>query len=299
MRSRFTGHAVSSRPGHPYFAGSPLLIAHRGGALLAPENTLIAFQNAVRLWGADMVEMDVQLTRDGEVVVIHDETVDRTTDGRGRVADLTYSQLQSMDAGYGFRDPEGNPTFRGTGVTVPRFEDVLLALPDTRMNVEAKDDRSAPDLVKIILKHGAQDRVLVAAEFEKNREAVKGYPGPWGASREDLLQFLKAVYWPWGRKQGLDCDVLQIPEKHRGLRLLNRRFLVEAHARNLPIHVWTVNDGNDMRRLVRMGVDGVQTDRPDRLAWVLTELVGRPLPPAAASTGPPSDGVAEQAEGAE
>jgi glycerophosphoryl diester phosphodiesterase len=241
-----------------------------------------------------MVEMDVQLTRDGEVVVIHDETVDRTTDGTGRVADLTYSQLQAMDAGYRFRDPEGNPSFRGAGVTVPRFEDVLLALPDTRMNVEAKDDRSAPDLVEIILKHRAQDRVLVAAEFEKNREAVRGYPGPWGASREDLLQFLMTVYWPWGRKRALACDVLQIPEKHRGIRLLNRRFVAQAHARNLPIHVWTVNDGNDMRRLVRMGVDGVQTDRPDRLAWVLTELVGRPPPPAAASSEAALDGAAGQ-----
>ena len=295
MRSRSARHAISSRPGHPYFAGSPLLIAHRGGARLAPENTLIAFQKAVRLWGADMVEMDVQSTRDGEIVVIHDETVDRTTDGTGRVADLTYSRLQEMDAGYRFRDPEGNPSFRGIGVTVPRFEDVLLALPETRMNVEAQDRRSAPGLVEIILKHGAQDRVLVAAEFEKNREAVRGYPGPWGASREDLLQFLLATYWPWRGNRTLACDVLQIPEKHLGLRLLNRRVLEEAHARNLPIHVWTVDDANDMRRLVRMGVDGVQTDRPDILASVLTELVGRPPPPAAAHAGTPDDGFPHQA----
>jgi len=246
---------------------------------VAPENTLVAFQNAVQLWGADMLEMDVQMTRDGEVVVIHDETVDRTTDGTGSIRDLTLAELQEMDAGYRFRDPEGNPSFRGTGVTIPLFEDVLLALPNTRMNVEAKDGRSAPALVEIILKHGAQDRVLVAAEFEKNRQAVKGYPGPWGASREDLLQFLMAIYLPWGGKRPLACDVLQIPEKHRGIPLLNQRVLQRAHALNLPIHVWTVDDSEDMRRLVRMGIDGVQTDRPDRLASVLTELVGRPPPP--------------------
>lgn len=283
MKSRSPSQAPYRRPGHPYFAGSPLLIAHRGGSRVAPENTLVAFQKAVRLWGADMLEMDVQLTRDGEVVVIHDETVDRTTDGTGRVGDLTLAELQEMDAGYRFRDPEGNPSYRGAGVTIPRFEDVLLALPDTRMNVEAKDHRSAPGLVEIILKHGAQDRILVAAEFEKNRQAVKGYPGPWGASREDLLKFLLDVYWPWGGTRALACDVLQIPEKHRGIRLLNHRVLQEAHARNLPVHVWTVDDPEDMRRLVRMGVDGVQTDRPDRLASVLTELVGRPPPPVVAA----------------
>jgi len=253
---------------------------------LAPENTLVAFQNAVQLWGADMLEMDVQLTRDGEVVVIHDETVDRTTDGTGRVGDLSLAQLQGLDAGYRFRDPDGKPNFRGVGVTIPRFEDVLLSLPDIRMNVETKDGLSAPALVEIILRHGAQDRVLVAAEFEKNRTAVRGYPGPWGASREDLLQFFRLVYWPWANERGLACDVLQIPEKYRGIRLLNRRVLREAHVRNLPIHVWTVDDAEDMRRLVRMGVDGVQTDRPDRLASVLTEEVGRPPPPGEARGDP-------------
>jgi glycerophosphoryl diester phosphodiesterase len=234
-----------------------------------------------------MLEMDVQLTRDGEVVVIHDDTVDRTTDGTGRVGDLTLAQLQRMDAGYRFTDPAGEPSFRGVGVTIPRFEDVLLALPNTRLNVEAKDDRSAPGLVEIILKHGAQNRVLVAAEFEKNRQAVRGYPGPWGASREDLIQFLLAAYLPGGGKRALACDVLQIPEKHRGIPLLTRRVLRVAHARNLPIHVWTIDDPEDMRRLVRMGVDGVQTDRPDRLASVLTELVGRPPPPVNAAPDRP------------
>ena len=176
------------RPGHPYLAGSPLLIAHRGGAGLAPENTLSAFQNAVHEWGADMLEMDVRSTLDGEVVVIHDDTVDRTTNGTGRVADLTLEQLGKLDAGFHFRDPMGVHSFRGNGVTIPRFEEVLDALPGVRMNVEAKDGRSAPGLVDIILRHGAQDRVLVAAEWERNRRAVIGYPGPWGASRRDLFR---------------------------------------------------------------------------------------------------------------
>jgi len=277
---RAPGHARPSRPGCTYVAGSPLLIAHRGGAGIAPENTLTAFQNAVHRWRADMLEMDVRATRDGEVVVIHDETVDRTTDGSGRVNDFSFAELQELDAGYRFQDPLGRHSFRGTGVTIPRFEDVLESLPGVRMNVEAKDDRSAPGLVEIILRHGAQQRVLVAAEWEKNRNAVKGYPGPWGASRRDLIQFILSVYTPWGRHRMPDCDALQIPESHRGIPLLTRRFIAEAHGSNLPIHVWTVDDPEDMRRLLAMGVDGIQTDRPDILAPILTECFGRPAAPA-------------------
>jgi glycerophosphoryl diester phosphodiesterase len=230
-----------------------------------------------------MLEMDVQATLDGEIVVIHDETVDRTTDGSGRVSDLTLAELQELDAAHHFQDPQGRHSFRGTGVTVPRFEDVLLALPDVRMNVEAKDGRSAPGLVEIILRHRAEERVLVAAEWEKNRHSVVGYPGPWGASRRDLIQLLLSIYTPWGRSRVPNCDALQIPEKYRGIPLLTRRLIAEAHSRNLPIHVWTVDDPADMRRLLALGVDGIQTDRPDILAPILSELFDRPPAPAMGS----------------
>ena len=284
MAFRFRRDRPIMRPGHPYLAGKPLLIAHRGGAGLAPENTLEAFRNAVERWGADMLEMDVRSTRDGEVMVLHDDTVDRTTDGTGRIDELTMAQVQELDAGYRFRDPGGEPSFRGKGVRIPRFEEVLEALPGIRMNVEAKDGRSAPRLADIILHHGAQARVLVAAEFERNRRAVLGYPGPWGASRTDLYKFFLAVYAPFGRAFTPSCDALQIPEAHRGIPVLTRRFLREAHERNLPIHLWTVDDPADMERLLDMGVDGIQTDRPDLLARVLCRRTNRPAPPGLRET---------------
>ena len=190
---------------------------------------MAAFRNAVHDWGADMLEMDVRSTRDGEVVVIHDDTVDRTTDGSGRVEDFTLAEIQSLDAGYGFRDPDGGHSFQGRGVTIPRFEDVLVALPGVRMNVEAKDGRSAPGLVEAVLKHEAQDRVLVAAEWERNRTAVRGYPGPWGASRRDLIRFFTFIRLPLGKFHNPGCGALQIPEPHRGIRILDRRFLHAAH----------------------------------------------------------------------
>lgn len=266
------------RPGHPYLAGRPLLIAHRGGAGLAPENTLVAFRQAVEVWGADMVELDVRTTRDGVVVVLHDETVDRTTDGRGRIQDMDWAEVRELDAGHHFLDPRGQPSFRGKGVRIPSFEELLATVPDLRLNVEAKDGRSAPLLVDLILRHGAQERVLVAAEWEKNRRAVRGYPGPWGASRRHIVTFLLMMNTPLGPFYTPSCDVLQVPEIHRGIRILTPRFIREAHRRNIPVHVWTVDDPADMRRLLSWGVDGIQTDRPDLLASVLAEVAGRPLP---------------------
>ena len=113
------------RPGRTYLAGAPMLVAHRGGSLLAPENTMAAFSSATDDWWADMLEMDVRLTRDGHVVVIHDDSVDRTTDGSGKVSEMTLEEIKDLDAGYRFRDLVGGFPFKGKGVTVPTLEEVL------------------------------------------------------------------------------------------------------------------------------------------------------------------------------
>lgn len=266
------------RPGRSYLAGAPLLVAHRGGSRLAPENTLEAFHDAVVRWEADMLEMDVRLTRDGEVVVIHDETVDRTTDGSGPVFSYTVAALQALDAGYRFVDADGGASFRNRGVRVPRFEDVLLAFPRVRINVEAKEPRVAAPLVDIIRRHGAEDRVLVAAEHERCRTPVRGYPGPWGASRTQVFWFWALHRLPGGGPYVPGADILQVPETWKGLGIVTPSFIRAAHRRNLPVQVWTVDDPGDMRRLLSWGVDGIQTDRPDILARVLVEEAGRPVP---------------------
>lgn len=243
---------------------------------------MAAFRGAVEVWGADMVELDVRTTRDGVVVVLHDERVDRTTDGRGRIQNLTWEEVRELDAGYHFQDLQGEHSFRGKGVGIPTFRELLEAFPDLRLNVEAKDVTSAVPLVELILEYGAQDQVLVAAEWEKNRKAVRGYPGPWGASRRHIAAFLLLSGTPFGPFYTPSCDVLQVPETHKGIRILTRRFVREAHRRNIPVHVWTVDDPGDMRRLLSWGVDGIQTDRPDLLASVLAEVAGRRLPPGLA-----------------
>lgn len=274
-----------ARPGHPYLAGAPLLVAHRGGAGLAPENTLEAFRLAVEGYDADMLELDCRLTRDGEVAVIHDATVDRTTDGSGPVREFTAHELQALDAGHRFVDGDGHHPFRGKGVRVPLLRELLEDLPPVRLNVDCKCDRVAGPLVAVIRDAGAEDRVLVAAEHEANRRAVRGYPGPWGASRAQLRRFYLLHRLPFGGFYTPRADVFQIPEAWEGRQILTPRFLAEAHRRNIPVQIWTVDREEDMRRLLAMGVDGIQTDRPDRLARVLHQETGRPLPPALSSDG--------------
>ena len=261
-----------------------MLVAHRGGAKLAPENTLEAFRRAVEWWGADMLEMDVRLTRDGCVVVIHDDTVDRTTDGVGRVGALTLDEIRGLDAGYRFVSPEGASSFKGYGVSVPTLGEVLTALPDIRMNVEAKEPQVAKPLVDVIERHGAVQRVLVAAEFERSRKDARGYSGPWGSSRHHVFWFWAGQRLPFGGPYTPKADILQVPEVWKGLRIVSRRFIAVAHSRNIPVHVWTVDEPEDMRRLIEWGVDGIQSDRPDLLAEVLTDMTDRPLAPGPAKT---------------
>lgn len=281
-----------SRPGHPYFAGSPLLVAHRGGARLAPENTLLAFRRAIDVWEADMIELDVRLSRDGEVMVIHDATVDRTTNGSGRVEDLTFQELSQLDAGHRFSGPEGGFPYRDQGVTIPGFREVLEAFPGARLNVEIKARAAALPLVELIRIHGAEHRTLVAAYRESDRRPARGYQGPWGASSRQARLFLLLHRTRLGRWYTPRCDTLQVPEAYKGRTLVTPRFLAEARRRNIPVHVWTVDDPEAMRRLLAMGVDAIHTDRPDVLARVLVQETGRALPPGLRQERTAPDGAA-------
>ncbi len=268
------------RPGHPYLAGAPLLFAHRGGAKLAPENTLEAFRISVESWRADVREMDVRGTRDGELVVLHDPTVDRTTDGAGRVVDLTWGELKELDAGHRFLDLEGRPSFRGIGVRIPRFIEVLQAFPGVRLNVDAKDPSVAPQLLSLVREMGAQHRVLLASEHEAGRADRLGYEGPTSATRRQIRLFYLLHRLPGGAAYTPRVDALQIPYRWEGRQVTTPGLIGEAHRRNIPVHVWTVDEPEVMRKLLTWRADGIQTDRPDLLAKVLHEQAGRPLPPA-------------------
>ncbi|MGH7457927.1 MAG: glycerophosphodiester phosphodiesterase [Longimicrobiaceae bacterium] len=269
------------RPGHPYLAGAPLLIAHRGSTLLAPENTLEAFQRAVEWWGTDVLELDVHPSRDGEAVVIHDATVDRTTGGSGRVAEMALEQLQSLDAGFRFRSAGGDRPFRGTGVRIPTLREVFDRCPGVRLNVEIKDGRVRERVAEVVASAGAEGRTLIAASRPQDALRRRGSRLATSASLRELRTFylsyrLRLASWYHPR-----VDAFQLPEEHKRRQVLSPGLIRAAHALNVAVHVWTVNDPVAMRRLLRWGVDGVVTDRPDLLATVLHEEIGRPLPPGA------------------
>jgi glycerophosphoryl diester phosphodiesterase len=237
---------------HPALhATRPLVIAHRGGALLRPENTLPAFDHAASL-GADGFELDVHLSRDGVPVVIHDSTLERTTGGAGRVADLTADELARIDV--------------GDGAGVPRLVDVLTRYATERVIIELKGSRPelATRVVDEIRRAGAANRVLLGG-FSRRALAAARARGPelaTGAAREEIRL---AVYGTWVRlpirSTGYRC--FQVPEGRGWQRVVTPRFVRAAHAAGLPVYVWTVNDPADMRRLLDWGVDGLITDRPD------------------------------------
>ena len=240
---------------------------------------MFAFRQAVEDWDADMLEMDVRLTRDGRVVVVHDETVDRTTDGKGPIADLTWDEARALDAAHRWRDLNGRRSLRGVGVRIPLFAEVLGAFPHVRIIVEPKAPEAAGPLVREIREAGAEERVLVGAEFEASRVGAAGYRGPWGASRKQATRFWILHHLGLaGRCRAPAADGFQLPEWSGRFHAVTRRLIAAAHSANIPVHVWTVDDPADMRRLLAWGADGIMTDRPDLLAEVLGEVAGRPAP---------------------
>ena len=222
----------------------------------------------------------MQPTRDGEAVVIHDATLDRTTDRTGRVADFTLAELRVVDAGYRFT-PDGGVTYpyRGRGASLSTLAEVLAAVPAARVNVEIKDARAQEAVWRTVHEAGAAHRVLVAAGERANRSRFADYAGPVSASGSEMRAFYAAHLLHLTALTAPAVDAFQMPESYGGRRVLSPRFIREAHAWNVAIHVWTVNAADDMRRLLAWGVEGLITDRPDRLAAVLHERCDRPLPP--------------------
>ncbi|HPC97076.1 MAG TPA: glycerophosphodiester phosphodiesterase [Sedimentisphaerales bacterium] len=265
-------------PDHPFFGDDRLLvIAHRGGAGLWPENTLYAFEHAVEL-GVDVLEMDVQSTKDGELVVIHDETVDRTTNGTGRVEELTLAEIQDLDAGHTWTPDDGaSYPFRGQGLRIPALVEVLAAFPKARMNIEIKQRAIVATLCRMLRDYGMAEQVLIAAfDAQTMNEFRRLCPEVATAAAENEIRMFYGLNWAHlGRFYRPPAEALQIPEYHGDRHVLTQSFVRAAHGRNMDVHVWVVNDINDMQRMEDLGIDGIITDYPDRLKAVL----GRPKSP--------------------
>ena len=259
---------------HPYFSHSEfLVIAHRGGRGIGPENPLYTFQRAVDM-GVDVLEMDLQMTRDGQLVVLHDATVDRTTNGTGPVQEMTLAQVKQLDAGYNWTPDQGRTfPFRGKGLKIPTLAEVFTSFADTRKNIEMKSESAdMPEaLCRTIQEFSQQQFVLVACfredELERFRRRCPEVATSC-AEREAAVFFvvarlgLESAYTP-------PAQALQVPEFYGEIRVVTRQFVEAAHRRNMQVQVWTVNDPADMQRLRDLGVDGIMTDYPDRLLRLL------------------------------
>jgi len=274
--------AVSRRP---FLQGPrPLAFAHRGGSLLWPENTMTAFRGAVEM-GYRYLETDLHATRDGALVFIHDDTLERTTDGSGPVWEHTLAELKRFDAGYHF-SPDGGRTYpyRGQGVTVPTLEEVVEAFPEVRLNVEIKQAclsgrQEQPSAVAAVAdfieKRGLQDRLLVASfrdRVVREFRSASGGAVATSAAQGEARRFWLASRLRLERLLRVPYDALQVPVRYGSRTVVDRRLVEAAHRRGLQVHVWTVDEPEDMRRLLGLGVDGLMSDRPD----LLLEVVGSP-----------------------
>lgn len=263
---------------HPYFdVPTPIVIGHRGCAGDAPENTLAAFEAGLRA-GASILESDVHLSRDGIPVLIHDDHVDRVTDGSGAVAELSLAELQALDAGYRF-SPDGGTThpFRGRGIRIPTFEEALASHPGVRFNIEIKADGpgSLESTVDVVVRQGREELTLLTVAEEPQMQRLRQHLGrrglrlAQGACTADVVAVIRSS--EAGGAPQTPAMALQIPAEFAGRPLVTRELIEHAHRHGIQIHVWTINETDEMNALLDLGVDGLVTDYPGRLAACLEE----------------------------
>jgi glycerophosphoryl diester phosphodiesterase len=286
---------------NPWLERRPLNIAHQGGEIEAPSDTLYAFKTAAQK-GADVIETDVHLTADGRVVVLHDDTVDRTTNGSGSVEQMTLEQIKRLDAAYWFVDGEGTVhdpsrpaadfTWRGVATgerpppagfepndfKIPTLDEVLEAFPGTYLNIELKPTvamtgRLEHAVAELLRAHGRSDDAIVVSFNDQSVELFKGlapevHTAPGTAQ---VAAFWASSQGPAPGTPNPQHVALQVPERFEAATVVSPDFVADAHTNDLAVHVWTVNDEADMRRLLAWGVDGIVTDRPTLLEQVLAE----------------------------
>ncbi|RDW16630.1 glycerophosphodiester phosphodiesterase [Oceanobacillus chungangensis] len=267
---------------HKFNRDKPLVIAHGGGNDLAPSNTLAAFTNAYAL-GVDVIEFDIHMTEDGHLVSIHDPTVDRTTNGTGRVNEMKLAEIQSLDAAANFQNLDGEYSYRGKGVYIPTVNDIFAIIndPDMLYTIEIKDSNDpklyrdmCQSLWSVIQDYGLEENVIIASfdqEIVDMVTDVSGGKALVSGGRQEITKFvvfhklfLNGLY-----KQNVHA--LQIPTEDSNINLQDRKLIRGAEHRGMDVHYWTINDKETMQELINLGADGIMTDRPDLLIDLLKD----------------------------
>jgi len=258
-------------PTHYFDIEHPIRFAHRGSRVLWPENTWHAFDLAVEGLGYRYVETDVQVTADGVVVVFHDDTLERCTNGVGKVNEWRWEDLRHLDAAYNFTPDGESYPLRGTGIGVPRLDDTFDRYPDLCLNIDLKAVGSEWAVAEVIKKMGREDTVLVGAFRDKRlarfRRITKGRVATSAGPRDSIAMYATSRI---GRSVPIRGDAYQLPYRAKGF-VVDKRLVDAVHAAGKQIHLWTVNEAREMVKFLDMGVDGIITDRPDTLNDVMEE----------------------------
>jgi glycerophosphoryl diester phosphodiesterase len=258
----------------PFGGTKPRVFGHRGAAGVAPENTLPSFALALAL-GADVLELDVHASRDGVIVVMHDPTLERTTNGRGTVREHAWSELQELDAGYQFtRDGHDFP-YRDQGVRIPTLEAVLKRFPLACCNIEIKQEHPpiVAAVVEIIRRLDAQHRVLLAAEHDSIMREIRQQAGDIVTSfaTGEVADFIARLQTSGLKDYQPRGCALQIPPRFGDIELVTAESVAAAHRCGLEVHVWTINQRDEIEALLALGVDGIMSDLPGLARTVVDE----------------------------
>lgn len=258
----------------------PMILAHRGGSALAPENTMAAFKKAAEL-GVDGFEIDIRLTSDEELIVFHDEFVDRTTDGAGKVSDFTLEKLRTFDLGYHFEDLEGNHSYRGGNHKIVTLRELLEEFPALYINIDMKDSPETYEgslmpskLWRLIESAGVEERVGVTSFFDEQIDRFNLYAQNRvviGAGENEVRKAFAAFNSQLGHLYKPRADMFQIPVRSNGFNLVSPRFIAFLDTLNVPVHYWTIDDPETIRSLIDAGAKGIITDRPDVAVKALKE----------------------------
>lgn len=248
----------------------PIRFAHRGSQILYPENTWHAFDIAVGDLNYRFVETDVQITRDGVVVVFHDDTLERCTNGVGRVDEWLWDDLRHLDAAYTFSPDGESCPLRGAGISIPRLDDTFDRYTEVCFNVDLKAPKSEWAVADVIKKMGREDATLIGSFSDRRiarfRRVTKGRIATSAGPRDALAMYAASRV---GRSVPSRADSYQLPARARWAAV-DQRLVDAVHSGGKQIHVWTVNEADDMVKFLDMGVDGIITDRLD----VLNEVIG-------------------------
>ncbi len=259
---------------NPFRIGRPLVIPHAGGDGLFPENTLYAYEHSMAM-GGDVVDVDVQLTSDGIPIAFHDTTLDRTTNGTGPVGSHTYSDLVTLDAGWGFTK-DGQHPFRGQGITIPSIEDVLEAFPDSLVTLDLKNPRTeaVPPLCDLLRRTHRTDDVYIgvdtAEQVNRFRELCPEVRTSGTDAERQAMRLARETNDPTFVTHQLVSQPRYVGSD--GVVRVTRESLAFSHRHDIAVLTWVVDDPNVMRELIELGIDGIYTRRPDVLHDLLTSM---------------------------